>query len=104
MELDDLYRLANWSFIVHITVCIETIYSSLPSILFYLVIFVYISNTVMVSEGNGTVIVCVLLSMVGSATQREFMVNLTTSNGTAMCKCLSYFCVISLFTVSSLSS
>ena len=87
--------------IVHIIVCIETIYSSLPSILFYLVIFVYIPNTVMVSEGDGTVVVCVSLSMIGEDTQIEFMVNLTTSDGTAMCKCIiSYFHVKILCTVS----
>ena len=40
----------------------------------------------MVSEGDGTVVVCVSLSMMGNDTQREFMVNLTTSDGTAMCK------------------
>ena len=78
------YRLVGA--IVHIMVCVGTIYSSLPSILFYLGIFVYIPNTVMVSEGDGTVVVCVSLSMMGNDTQREFIVNLTTSDGTAMCK------------------
>ena len=58
-----------------------------------------------VSEGDEIVIVCLSLSMIGNTTQREFMVNLTTSDGTAMCKrIVSYFCVKFLCIVSSLSS
>ena len=99
-----LYKLVRT--IVHVgAIYIYSICSSLPFILFYLVIFVHIPNTVMVSEGDETVVVCVSLSMMGDDTRREFMVNLTTSDGTAMCKCIiSYFCVKILCSFFSLSS
>ncbi len=49
-----------------------------------------------VSEGDGTIEVCATLSGTAMATERDFMITLATSDGTALGKYRSYIIYLKL--------
>ncbi len=54
------------------------------------VLFVSLPSAMSVGEGDGTVVVCTTLSGAAVATERDFMITLATSDGTALGKYRSY--------------